>query len=136
MRVDWFIVLMLGLTGAFMGIASLFAFWGAPIEFALWTALGALAWTPLLVGRRCERPILTGALGGLASGVGAGGVQALFLGTYVANRAGEGLVADAPTAAIFFGSALGVGVVWGALFGAIAWGILRRKARANAASAA
>lgn len=135
-RPDAFAILLIGLPGAFIGFGSLWGLWPSIVEFLIWTAAGALLWTPLLLRRRVANPILTGALGGLASGLGAGGFQSLFLRTYAANHPELGLTVDAATRALFLTSALAIGLAWGALFGGVAWGIARRRRGAVSTSGA
>lgn len=133
LKLSWSTILILAATGALMGVLSLFGLYGAPVEFGLWTLLGAAVWAPLLL--RTGAPLLNGAVGGLAAGIATGAVQAVGIRTYLANHPEVAGPASAALQMQFLGFAIVVGLVWGALFGGVALGIRKWRARASTSAA-
>lgn len=119
-------VLLLGSVGLLMGALSLTGWFSTRAEFGLWVLVGILwvvggAWLGL------PRPVSTLVLVGLVAGVCTGGVQATFAQILVDNNEAYAEDVEDPvdsgTRLGFFGVALGVGLVWGLLFGLLAWGL-------------
>lgn len=109
---NWKIVVGLGLTGALPPAIAFAAGLGPALVLALWTALAALVWIPVMLRTHADRLFVGMLVVGVIAGIAAGIVDAATTGD--------------PMLLVF---GVVVGTVWGALFGGIALGIRRFSAR-------
>ncbi len=119
-------VLLLGSLGLVMGALSLTGRISTPVEGTLWVLVG-VTW---LVGGAflgLSNPVRTLLLVGLLAGLLTGALQSAFAETLVENNPGYAKDIDGPVDASdrlrFLFVPLGIGLVWGLLFGLIAWGL-------------
>ncbi len=131
---DTWLGILLGAVGvAIVGLAAL-GLAPTPIALTLWTLAG-IGWVAG-AHRFATKPWLTVAIAGVASGLWAGGTQAIFLPALVANDAAwASFGTDMPARFEAFASALPIGIVWGILFAAVAWFVGRLQQRRQPAMA-
>lgn len=113
--------------GLALGALTLTGWVPPAAEFGLWTVVG-IAWVLLCRQAGLPRPILALAIVGLLAGLQTGLVHGLFTETLVANNPSYGEDIAEVTAAAraqLFLFAVVIGVVWGALFGGVTWGLDR-----------
>lgn len=119
-------VLLLGSLGLVMGALSLTGWLPTAVEFGLWVAVG-VTWVVAGSWMGLERPVVTLLAVGLVAGVLTGGIQGALAGTLVENNPSYAENVEAPVDGgdrfRFFAVAVGVGLVWGLLFGLAAWGL-------------
>lgn len=131
MKLPWHVLLLIAASGVVMGGLSIAGLYGATTEAILWTVLLLVVWIPLLAWAKPERPIAAGLVAGGLAGLGTGGLQAVFIEAYLENHPGTGLVggSNGSMAAFLLGTAILIGIAWGALGGVGAWGARKLMAR-------
>lgn len=139
-KLDWKLISLLSLVGAAMGALTLTGFLTPLGEFGAWTVLAFAIWIPATLRYAPTRPLVTLTLAGTVAGVWTGAIQAAFAETLLANNAAYAAsTPDGATPAVvgfLLASAIGTGLVWGALNGGIAWGIRKLRTRGEAADEA
>lgn len=125
-------IALLSAPGIVMGALTLTGAFGAPVEFTLWTLAALAFWLPMALRWTPDAPFVSLLAAGTLAGVWTGAIQGALAPTLLANNAGYAAsFPEATTEArlVLFVSAVGIGLVWGALFGGIAWAVRRRQAR-------
>ncbi len=119
---------LLALPGLVIGLGSVTGWFPAWSEAILWTIVG-VAWAWAAWAWKLPRPILMLGAVGLTAGVLTGGVHGLLAHVLAETNAGYAADLGDPVTVgdrlELFGGAVGIGLVWGLLFGTIAWGIGR-----------
>lgn len=119
-------VLLLGSLGLLMGALSLTGKISTPVEGALWVLVG-ITW---LVGGAylgLSNPVPALLLVGLLAGLCTGALHSAFAETLVENNPGYAQNIEGPVEGSdrlqFLLVPVGIGLVWGLLFGVIGWGL-------------
>lgn len=132
---DGLLGILLGLIGIVMVGGAMTGWYGPPVEIALWTLVG-VGWVVAARFWAETRPWVAVIVAGATSGVVAGAMQAAFLHVLVErNDAWAAYTVDRATRFEAFYSALSIGIVWGLLFGGLAWLVGYLSARRRAAKA-
>jgi hypothetical protein len=117
---------LVGFTGFAPPLLAI-ALGGNPIvALVAWTVVAAAVWVPLVLRRAPARPVFATTVIGLVAGVCAGIVDAAYDMMFVTGSLATG--------AQLFAFALVLGLVWGALFGAVARLVAQRRGGADAAA--
>lgn len=126
-EISWWLVAILAPTGILMALLSCLVGMRPEIENPAWWMLYVI-WVGVALAARVPTPFWTlwisSALAGLLHGI----TSALLLDRYVANNPWHAERMQAPRAKLaaqFVGGGVVVGTVFGALVGAIGWGIDR-----------
>lgn len=127
MNLPWGLVLGLAATGVLMALLSCLHGLRQKVENPIWWGLYAV-WVVIVVASDVTNPFLVILVASVLAGVFHGAVSSLLIDQYIRNNpwyADKMQGSKRVISARFFGMGIVVGAVFGALVGGIAWGVSR-----------